>query len=330
MSEDFFDIRERLRKTYVAPSKVSTARAEVLGGKGFLTEVAGRVILTAPASTITMADELPKELAERWQKASTQNPFYMWLQGRFVEAEKANRNGAFWSTADLQFGEMSVKHGPLNWLHEEQTVIGTIADNAIIHPQAQSTFPTLHQAASVGIPGWTHDARLDTWYSTSTNGPLAGVSVTHEDFQRQYADLLQTAQPRPYMAAVSAMWKWVHPEKGRLYYSMECIAREMSCQSDETHEGCGKSFDYVTAMTSPEKTCEHIQSRASARRMVDPSFLGGAVIVPPTQPGWGSANVEVMRQASKLAEQTEAANADGLSDTEWEQVMGNVLRFAGA
>jgi hypothetical protein len=114
-----------LRDPRAAPGPLRRARSratpkgEAIGEHGFLTEVAGRVILTAPAKTLSMASELPAELAERWEKASTGNPFMMWLQGRFVEAEKANRNGAFWSTEDLQFGEMSVKHGPLNWLHEE-------------------------------------------------------------------------------------------------------------------------------------------------------------------------------------------------------------------
>lgn len=321
---DFFAIRERLRKTYVP--KV-TARAEPLGGQGFLTEVAGRVILTAPASTIEEAGELPKELAERWEKASQGNPYMMWLQGRFVEAEKANRNGAFWSTEDLQFGEMSVKHGPLNWLHEETNVIGTIADNALIHPQAQALLPNV---ASSTIPGYALNQQNMTYTSTTTN---------HVITAEQAASVFGAPQPRPYMAAVSAVWKWVHPDKvhaieaaadqGRLYYSMECVAREMSCGSDETHDGCGKSFDYITAMTNPKATCEHIQARSSARRMVDPSFLGGAVIVPPVQPGWGSANVEVMRQAAKLAEQTEAASGD-MSTSEWELLMSGVLRFAGA
>lgn len=301
---DYFATRERLRQLYIP--KVTPIRGEALGGgpheSGFLTEVAGRVILTAPARTVSLASELPTELAERWEKASTGNPFYMWLQGRFVEAEKANRNGAFWSTDDLQFGEMSVKHGPLNWLHEEKTVIGTIADNALIRPQAQN----LQQAASF-------------------------------DFNTTNKASLFAAQPRPFIAAVSAVWKWVHPEKvndieraadqGRLYYSMECIAREMSCVGDDTREGCGKSFDYVTAMTNPGKTCEHMQARSSARRMVDPSFLGGAVIVPPTQPGWGSANVEVMRQASKLAEQTAEAATD-MTATQWETLMAEVIRYA--
>ena len=291
MSNDFFDIRDRLRARYHAPSSRApkvTPKAETLGGEGFLTEVAGRVILTAPAKTFSAAEELPKELAERWQAASTGNQFMLWLQGRYVEAEKANRNGAFWSTEDLQFGEMSVKHGPLNWLHEEQTVIGTIADNALIHPN--------REAAALDAP-----------------------------------------MPRPYMAAVSAVWRWVHPEKadaierfgseGKLWYSMECIGREISCVSDETHDGCGKSYDYVTAMTQPHMTCEHIQARTSARRIVDPAFLGGAVVVPPAQPGWGAANVEVMRQVSTLAAQTHAVAGD-MSDSQWEALMAQVLRFA--
>ena len=291
---DYFAIKERLRKQYSAPVDVShdlflqEQKAEALGEKGFLTEINGRVILTAPASTVSIASELPKELAERWEQAASGNPFMMWLQGRFVEAEKANRNGAFWSTEDLQFGEMSVRHGPLNWLHEETTIVGTIADNALIHPGRETA---------------------------DINGPM----------------------PRPYIAAVSAVWKWVHPEKvqaieaaseqGRLYYSMECVAREMSCVSDETHTGCGQSFDYVTAMTQPNQTCEHIAARSSARRMVDPAFLGGAVIVPPTQPGWGSANLEVMKQAANLAEQTEAAAGD-MSEAQWTALMTQVLRFA--
>ena len=295
---DFFEIRERLRSRYVAPVAAKiTPKAEVLPEDGFLTEIAGRVILTAPAKTFSMAEELPKELAERWQtQAMHGNQFHLWLQGRFVEAEKANRNGAFWSTEDLQFGEMSVKHGPLNWLHEETTVIGTIADNALIHPRVEQAGKQAFEKSGIADP-----------------------------------------MPRPYIAAVSAVWKWVHPEKaaaieafneqGKLWYSMECIGREMACVSDETHDGCGKSFDYITAMTQPHKTCEHMQARTSARRIVDPCFLGGAVIVPPSQPGWGSANVELVRQAASLAEQTHASAGD-MSDAQWESLMQQVVRFA--
>lgn len=302
MVEDYFTVRERLRRRYIAQvPKVETARTQVLGkGEGFVTEIGGRMLLTAPAQTFTMADELPPELALRWEQASTGNPFMTWLQGRFVEAEKANRNGAFWSTEDLQFGEMSVRHGPLNWLHEESTVVGVIADNALVHPKPQQV------------------ASSTTSNTTTTANGLFGP------------------QPRPYIAAVSAVWRWVHPERafaiekaagdGDLYYSMECISREMSCVTDGDRVGCGQSFDYLQAMTNPEKCCEHIANRSSARRMVDPAFLGGAAIVPPVQPGWGEANVELMKQASKLAEQTHKASA-GESDEKWVALMASLMRY---
>lgn len=323
MSSDFFETRERLRKQYIAPREIAKAKGEQLGGTGFLTELAGRVILTAPATNLTQASQLPKELAERWEKAAGGNPYMSWIQGRYVEAEKANRNGAYWSTDDLQFGEMSVKHGPLNWLHEEQTVIGTIADNALIRPEA----PTLQQAAS------TPDPR--TWTGTSTaplyNGAITTVTTA--------SSIFSAPMPRPYMAAVSAMWNWVRPDKveavhrageqGKLWYSMECVGREISCVTDETHEGCGKSFDYVKAMTQPTTTCEHIQARSSARRIVDPAFLGGAVIVPPAAPGWGAANVEVMRHSANLAEQTFQSGAD-MTTSEWEALIASVVSFATA
>lgn len=294
MSDDFFEIRERLRKLYVpmhtagvrVPERAK-ARGEALGEHGFLTEVGGRVILTAPAST--SFTDLPKELASRWQELASGSDHMMWLQGRFVEAEKANRNGAFWSTEDLQFGTMSVNHGPLNWLHQEKTVIGTIADNAVIQP---------------------------------AGAEVAGIT---------------DAMPRPFIAAASAVWKWVHPDKvaaiesafdqSKLFYSMECIGRAIACTTDDTRQGCGKEFDYITAMVSPERTCEHIASRSSARRIVDPSFLGGAVIVPPMQPGWAAANVEIMRQAASLAEQTSASLGD-MTASEWEHLMAAVVRFA--
>lgn len=302
MVDDYFTVRERLRRRYIAaqPPEVEKARTHVLGrGQGFLTEISGRVMLTAPASTFKMANELPPQLAERWEQASAGNPFMTWLQGRFVEAEKANRNGAFWSTEDLQFGEMSVRHGPLNWLHEENTVVGVIADNALVHPE-----PASHTLNMSG--------------TTTANFP---------------------ARPRPYIAAVSAVWRWVQPERafaiekagedGNLYYSMECVARQMGCVTDGDKQGCDKSFDYIQAMTKPEECCEHIANRSSARRMIDPAFLGGAVIVPPVQPGWADANVELMRQASKLAEQTHNAAADE-PDEKWEALMASVLRYVSA
>lgn len=279
------------------------AIATPVGNGGFVTQVAGKLILTSPAASLTVAADLPEGMREKWEKASAANPYFQWIQGRFVEAEKANKNGAFWTTEDLQFGEMSVKHGPLNWLHEGRKVVGTIADNALITPA-----PAMQQA-SVATGTITH--------SSTTTFPFTFA-----------------AAQRPYIAAVSAVWKWLYPDEAKvietssdaktLYYSMECVAKEMQCvQADAT--GCGKSFDYFTAMTDPASTCEHIVARSSVRRMVSPSFLGGAVIVPPTRPGWGEANAVVMHQASALAAEVAPHDAD---TSQWELLMASVLAYA--
>jgi hypothetical protein len=38
------------------------------------------------------------------EQALHANQHFLWIQGRFVGAEKANRNGAFWKTEDLELG----------------------------------------------------------------------------------------------------------------------------------------------------------------------------------------------------------------------------------
>lgn len=321
---DYFEVRDRVRALYIAEPvrAVQDARAEPLDG-GFLTEVGGRVVLTAPARRLTVADELPSELAESWEKASSHNPFMLWLQGRFVEAEQANRNGAYWSTADLQFGEMSVRHGPLNWLHEETNVIGTIADNALIHPPAPTELDPL-QKMQLALFG---DGTYSTTYTTNT----ANIGQPQQIRSKESA-----AVARPYIAAVSSVWRWINPQRAavieaaaesdKLFYSMECVAEKIECASDGSREGCGQSFDYMQAMADPTSTCEHIASRSSARRMVNPFFLGGAAIVPPVQPGWADAKVDLL-QAASLAEQAYTPSLD-VQEEAWLSLMAEVIRFS--
>jgi 2'-5' RNA ligase len=243
--------------------------------RAFLTEAYGRTLLTAPASIFQPT----------WEKALTPNEHMLWMQGKFVGAEKANRNGAFWNTADLQLGEPTVKHGPLNWLHEATHVVGTIADAKLI-------LPTTEQAAEGG---------------------------------------------EPHISAVAAVWRWIYPDEafvieqasdqGKLWYSMECVSREVACIGDG---GCGQSFPYMTMIKTPFDVCQHIREKSSTRHFVDPTFLGGAVIVPPVRPGWGEANANVLREAAALAEKAyDDAGHPDMPAAQWELLMANVLAYAG-
>ena len=236
----------------------------------FLTEVNGKVVVTAPVSSL--------------RETAGANPLFLHVNGRFVGAEKANRNGALWTTADLEIGRPTVKHGPLNWLHEERHIIGTLVEDEM----------------------------------------FAG--------QREAAQIAE-----PYIGVESVIWKWLYPqeaatvemaaEQGKAWYSMECISERVHC----TDPSCQGDYGYFEVLRASEGVCDHVKLKQVARRFENPTFLGGAIIVPPVRPGWADANIEVMREAASLAEGSwEAA---GLKDsqmdaTEWELLMAQIVRFS--
>lgn len=174
------------------------------------------------------------------------------LDGRLVGADQPNSNNQLWSSDDLRYGLPTVTHGPLNWLHNDQKIIGCI------------------------------------------------VGAQFLDGDREAAD---EGDRDPHIRASSVLWKYLFPsearvvawaaEEGDLYYSMECISREVECAGAN---GCGAHMSYGDALHKTEKACEHVRDRASARRLVDPIFQGAAVIVPPKRPGWQKAFLSVVQR----------------------------------
>lgn len=260
---------------------VEAEATELPKERAFLTEVAGRTILTGPASVMGI------------EKAMTPNEHFLWMQGRFVGAEKANRNGALWTTADLEVGEPTVRYGPLNWLHEAKHIIGTLADQRLVQPSVE-------QAAE-------------------------GV--------------------QPHIWTLSPIWKWVYPDEayvveqasdaGKLWYSMECVSKEVECVGDG---GCGAKASYTEYLKASKSSygsspavCSHMREKSAIRRFAEPTFLGGAVIVPPVRPGWADADASVLRQAALLSEKAfEDAGQPDMTASEWEHVMADVLLFAAS
>lgn len=210
----------------------------------------------------------------------------MWIQGRFVGADAPNRNGAMWSSGDLAMSAGSVVNGPLNWLHEARHIIGSMSNAEFV-----------------------------------TTVPESASQATAETLQ-------------PHIAATAGIWKWIYPDEafvvnqasdlGQLWYSMECISKEVSCAGDN---GCGNTTTYAEYLAG--SACEHVTQRASTRQFVHPVFLGGAVIVPPTRPGWAEADASVMKEASSLAEAAfEQAGQPDVTASNWEQMMAQLVRFA--
>jgi hypothetical protein len=87
-------------------------------------------------------------------------------------------------------------------------------------------------------------------------------------------------------------------------------------------------MSYPDYMTYKDQRCGHMQDKMP-RRFVDPTFGGAGIIVPPVSPGWTQADARVlMPQAAALAER-QAASFTGMTTTEAELTVAEILLFAG-
>ena len=245
-----------------------------------------------------VSSDLAASTTDEWQ-IDKANPFLQWIAGDFVEADNPNSNKQFWTAGDLELAEYTIKYSPLNMVHKFRTPIGFYAATKTV------------------------SLKKDT----------AAVLKKKDE-----------AQGSMKIQALSALWTHIFPfeaaqaaaadEAGLLFYSMECRGTHLTCGSDEARglEGCGQTFEYMQVDTH----CEHLLERSSVRHIVNPTFRGGALIVPPVRPGWKNASASileeaVMQEAASFAEQNERAynqlNADGteLSASAWEHLMALIV-----
>lgn len=228
------------------------------------------------------------------------NPMITWIAGDFVESDRPNSNNQYWTAGDLELAEYSILHAPLNMVHKFRTPVGFFADTKIVRTKRAAADVAQEEAAA--------------------KTPLK-------------------------IQALSGLWSHIFPfesvqveaanDAGLLFYSMECRGTHVRCGTDEARglEGCGKTFDYGKVAGH----CEHLKERSSVRHIVNPTFRGGALIVPPVRPGWKEAHASVvseavLQEAASFAEQNEeqynvlnAAGAD-LSASAWEQLMASVIQ----
>lgn len=180
---------------------------------------------------------------------------------------------------------------------------------------------------------------LELSRNTVTHGPLNWLheakhvigSIGQADYVPAGIEGASTSMTQPHIAASAAIWKWVWPDEayvvqqasdaGMLWYSMECISSQVACAGEG---GCGATSSYSEYMAGA--ACEHVRQRASARQFLNPVFLGGAVIVPPTRPGWAEADARVMSTANALAEAAfEQAGQPDIPASQWEQMMAQLV-----
>jgi hypothetical protein len=62
------------------------------------------------------------------------NPHIAWFRGHYVEADKANGNGAMWTSKELAIKGLTPMLMPVTVMHDPRTAVGTIADLSLLTP----------------------------------------------------------------------------------------------------------------------------------------------------------------------------------------------------
>lgn len=119
------DLRDELRRRYgrriETPVHIDDSVTSP-GGPAFEVEPerafvlhaeSGRTVITAPIREVAKTNET-----------------FAYITGRLVGADQPNRNNALWTSGDLQMAEHTVAGGPLNWLHDENHIIGCLLDGS--------------------------------------------------------------------------------------------------------------------------------------------------------------------------------------------------------
>jgi hypothetical protein len=102
------------------------------------------------------------------------------------------------------------------------------------------------------------------------------------------------AAANPHIEALAVFYRYYFPSEfatiekahneGSLYFSMECVPKSITCAGV-----CGLEFAY-NGRASPTY-CAHLNEPGAKRRLHQPNFTGGALIVPPVKPGWKRADI---------------------------------------
>jgi hypothetical protein len=111
---------------------------------------------------------------------------------------------------------------------------------------------------------------------------------------------------------------------------MECIPEEIACVA----EGCGQVAKYVGR--NSDTYCEHMSAAAGgkyAKKLLKPHFSAGALILPPTKPGWKRADIRSLAQKTspELLESVYAQveeETPHLGPAEWEHLMCTLVEQA--
>lgn len=244
------------------------------------------------ASTATLLE--PTDTLRAWAERYVRaDPGIRWILGNYVEADRANSNGHIFPLADLVVDQHSLAGKSLNMMHRQHYIVGAYAGAQVLTPD--------------------------------------GLSLQAEDIETFQAS---DTDEHPVMEALAGLWHTIYPEEffnirrahndGTLFLSHETRPHQVSCPT------CDVRADY--AGLDSDTYCTHMQGATGPKRLHGSVFGGGAIIIPPVQPGWKRADVKtiskLIRESADEAEAVYAQVAEQtphLSPRQWEETMAALM-----
>ena len=144
----------------------------------------------------------------------------------------------------------------------------------------------------------------------------------------------EAQQANPWIEALGAFWKAYFPEElalvekahaeGALFFSMECIGESVTFHTADYSES--ETFPFKGAFHESYGDWNKVEG--AIRQIDSPHFLGGALILPPTRPGWDGAEItDIAKYVKEHADEAESvynsveAESPHLSSHQIEEVM---------
>ena len=107
----------------------------------------GKIYATSRAYIIDV--DAPREMASALPEKT--NPSFLYIAGRYVQANNPNRNGHYWSFDDLKVGQDSIRYTPVNINHEFHRPIGVITDTKLVEREVADgeSFPEVQAVSAI-------------------------------------------------------------------------------------------------------------------------------------------------------------------------------------
>ncbi len=105
---------------------------------------------TSKAYIIEEPQDMPVEMASDFVMDKT-NGSFIWVAGRYVQANNPNKKGHFWTFEDLKQSEASIIHTPVNVAHRWEEPVGTVVQTKIVQREEADASPSEPEIQALSV-----------------------------------------------------------------------------------------------------------------------------------------------------------------------------------